>query len=74
MIGREHKKLRMRKQILFIVLAALFLASADPIHAQQTGKVFRIGFLDSSTASGMAVLVEVLRQELGKLGWVEGKI
>ena len=26
--------------------------------AQKTGKVFRIGFLDSSTASGMAVLVD----------------
>jgi putative ABC transport system substrate-binding protein len=41
--------------------------------AQQAGKIFRIGFLDSSTASGMAVLVEAFRQELSKLGWVEGK-
>ena len=41
--------------------------------AQQTGKIFRIGFLDPSTASGSAVLVEVFRQELSKLGWIEGK-
>ena len=41
--------------------------------AQQTGKIFRIGFLDSSTASGSAVLVEAFRQELSKLGWIEGK-
>jgi len=41
--------------------------------AQQTGKIFRIGFLDSSTASGIAVLSEAFRQELSKLGWVEGK-
>ena len=41
--------------------------------AQQTGKIFRIGFLDASTASGSAVLVEAFRQELSKLGWIEGK-
>ena len=41
--------------------------------AQQTGKVPRIGFLDPSTASGSAVLWEAFRQELSKLGWIEGK-
>jgi len=45
-------------------------SSAD---AQQAGKVFRIGFLDSSTASGSAVLTEAFWQELRKLGWIEGK-
>jgi putative tryptophan/tyrosine transport system substrate-binding protein len=42
-------------------------------HAQQPGKVARIGFLDPSTASGSAVLLEAFRQELSKLGWIEGK-
>ena len=37
------------------------------------GKIFRIGFLDKSTASGSAVLLEAFRQELSKLGWIEGK-
>ena len=41
--------------------------------AQQAGKIFRIGFLDTSTASGSAVLLEAFRQELSKLGWIEGK-
>ena len=41
--------------------------------AQQPGKIFRIGFLDASTASGSAVLFEAFRQELSKLGWIEGK-
>ena len=41
--------------------------------AQQSGKVLRIGFLDASTTSGTAVLVEAFRQELTKLGWIEGK-
>ncbi|MGN6732335.1 MAG: ABC transporter substrate-binding protein [Candidatus Binatia bacterium] len=41
--------------------------------AQQPGKIFRIGILDPSTASGSAVLWEALRQELSKLGWIQGK-
>jgi hypothetical protein len=41
--------------------------------AQQTAKVARIGYLDSSTASGSAVLLEAFRQEMRKLGWIEGK-
>ena len=41
--------------------------------AQQPAKISRIGFLDPSTASGSAVLLEAFRQELSKLGWIEGK-
>jgi putative ABC transport system substrate-binding protein len=41
--------------------------------AQQPRKIFRIGFLDVSTASGSAVLLDAFRQELSKLGWIEGK-
>jgi hypothetical protein len=44
-----------------------------PVQAQQSGKMIRIGFLDPSTASGSAVLVDAFRQELSKLGWIEGK-
>jgi putative ABC transport system substrate-binding protein len=40
--------------------------------AQQTGKVFRIGFLDRSTASS-ALNVNTLREELSRLGWIDGK-
>jgi len=54
-------------------LATFFLATASLAEAQQAGKIFRIGFLDASTASGMAVLVKVFLQELSKLGWIEGK-
>jgi hypothetical protein len=42
--------------------------------AQQAGKIFRIGYLDSSTAAGSAVLVKAFREELSKLVWSEGKI
>jgi len=51
------------------MLFALYL----PADAQQTGKIPRIGFLDNSTASGSAVSLEAFRQEMSKLGWIEGK-
>src|SRR5215472_455924 len=60
------------KDTIFPVWAMIF-ALCGSVEAQQTGKVLRIGFLDGSTASGMAVLVDAFRQELSKLGWVEGK-
>jgi putative tryptophan/tyrosine transport system substrate-binding protein len=63
----------MMKTILFWLLATAILNSAPAAEAQETGKVHRIGYLDASTASGMAVLLEAFRQELSKLGWIEGK-
>jgi putative ABC transport system substrate-binding protein len=64
----------LKKKIVFFVLANLLLAVVQLADAQQSGKLFRIGFLDPSTASGVAVLVDTFRQELNKLGWIEGKI
>jgi len=51
----------------------LLFALCLPAHAQQAGKIFRIGFLDPSTASGSAVLLKTFWQEMNKLGWIEGK-
>jgi putative ABC transport system substrate-binding protein len=56
-----------------VLIAVVLLAVAVIAAAQQTGKVPRIGFLDASTASSSAVLVNAFRQELSKLGWIEGK-
>ena len=61
------------KRIFSFALCAMLFALCSSAEAQQTGKIFRIGFLDPSTASGSAVLVEAFRQELSKLGWIEGK-
>ena len=63
----------MGKKIIAVLLVGLTLASVHLADAQQPGKIFRIGFLDISTASGMAVLLEAFRQELSKLGWIEGR-
>ena len=47
----------MNKKITILALSAMLFALSLPAAAQQTGKIARIGFLDSSTASGSAVLV-----------------
>ena len=68
-----EKRKNMKKKITVLTLCAMLFALCCSADAQQTGKIFRIGFLDASTASGSAVLVDAFRQELSKLGWIEGK-
>ncbi len=63
----------MKRNMIVLALSAMLFALCGSVDAQQAGKIFRIGFLDSSTASGMAGLLEAFRQELSKLGWIEGK-
>jgi putative tryptophan/tyrosine transport system substrate-binding protein len=63
----------MTKKIILLALCSLLLAPCSSAHAQQPGKIPRIGFLDTSTASASAVRLEGFWQELRKLGYVEGK-
>ena len=63
----------MMKSVLFWLLAIVFLIIAPDADAQQPGKILRIGFLDASTAAGMAGLLEAFQQQMRKLGWIEGK-
>jgi len=63
----------MSKRILVFCFLITVLLITGSSQAQQTGKIFRIGFLDASTASGSAVLVDAFRRELNKLGWTDGK-
>ena len=69
----RKSKLQNRKWVGLFAIALTFLFGEAAAQAQQPGKIFRIGFLDPSTASGSAVRWEALRQELSKLGWIEGK-
>jgi putative ABC transport system substrate-binding protein len=62
-----------RKWVGFIALDVALTFGGAVASAQQAGKLFRIGFLDPSNASGSAGLLETFRQELRKLGWIEGK-
>src|SRR5215475_12059373 len=63
----------MKKAAVPILVAVVMLALGVTAEAQQPKKVPRIGFLDNSTASGSAVLLDAFRQELNRLGWIEGK-
>jgi putative ABC transport system substrate-binding protein len=56
-----------------ITLCALLFALGATANAQQMGKVFRIGYLDPSTRANSAETLEAFRQEISKLGWIEGK-
>jgi putative tryptophan/tyrosine transport system substrate-binding protein len=69
----ERAGKNMKLKIIVFTLCAILFVLCGSVDAQQTGKVFRIGFLDSSSASGSAVLVDAFRQELSKLGWTEAK-
>ena len=63
----------MNKKITVLTLCATLLALCGSTEAQQASKVARIGYLDDSITSRLAVRLEMLRQELSKLGWNEGK-
>src|SRR5262245_32238811 len=63
----------MKRKITVLALSTMLFAICGSVEAQQTSKIFKIGCLDNSTASGSAVLLDAFRQELGKLGWIEGK-
>jgi putative ABC transport system substrate-binding protein len=52
------------------LLPTVFLLSVSLVQAQQPGKVPRIGFVSSGSAS---VRIEGLRQGLREFGWIEGK-
>src|ERR1051326_6632180 len=60
----------MRKIISTFSLIMMALACVHDASAQQPGKVFRIGYLDPAASN---VLLAAFRQELSKLGWIEGK-
>jgi hypothetical protein len=63
----------MKKHILALSFGAMLFALCGSADAQQTSKVPRIGYLENSTASGSAVLVDAFRQELNKLAGLREK-
>ena len=61
----------MSKKIRAWLLVTFFLATASPVEAQQQSKIPRVGFLRAVKAEES--YAEAFRQELQKLGYVEGK-
>ena len=64
----------MKKKITVLTLCATLFALCVAADAQQPGKIFRIGFLDNSTASGSAVVVDAFRLNCASLDGLKEKI
>ena len=64
---------QVKKKITVLALGAMLFALCVSVASAAAGKIFRIGYLDSSTAAGSAVRREAFWQEMRKLGWIEGK-
>src|SRR5437899_11284632 len=62
-----------KRKLGSFALCAMLSALCASAEAQQPTRGVRIGYLDNSTAAGSAVLLDAFRQELNKLGWIEGK-
>jgi len=58
---------------LIVALGASALTAPLASSAQQQGKVWRIGFLGVTSASGYASELEAIRQRLRDLGYAEGR-
>jgi putative ABC transport system substrate-binding protein len=63
----------MRKKIVGLSLTAMLFVLSFSVEAQGPEKSARIGYLEDGTAAGRAELLEVFRQQMSQLGWVEGK-
>jgi putative ABC transport system substrate-binding protein len=63
----------MTKQILGFVLSALLFALCVPVSAQQSKKIYRIGYLSSLDSVDESERVEAVRLGLRELGYTEGQ-
>ena len=63
----------LKKKIFLFLSATFYLLFVNVAHAQQVGKVPRIGFLSPFSPSATALWLQAFRQGLLDLGWVEGK-
>ena len=64
----------MRKAQIAVVVFAVAIFFAPPVaHAQQAGKIPRIGVLFAPTPAAAARSLEAFRQGLREYGYVEGK-
>ena len=56
-----------------ILVAAMMLTVAVLVEAQQPAGISRIGFLATTSASNISARLEIFRQRLRELGYVQGK-
>ena len=63
----------MGKKITILAITFAIVAFTQPAYAQQTGKVYRIGFLTSGPVTSYKHRLAAFRDGLRSLGYVEGK-
>jgi putative tryptophan/tyrosine transport system substrate-binding protein len=69
----DEKKKCVRKKIFALTLGVLLFALCFPAQAQQTAKVYRLGYLTAARLSAIPQRIEAFRQGLRDLGYIEGK-
>jgi putative ABC transport system substrate-binding protein len=69
--AQQHKKTGLKAMLRSILIGVLLTVSVA--EAQHAGKIFRVGYLDPSSASTTAGLIDAFREQMHKLGWSEGK-
>ena len=63
----------MKRREFTILLAGTIVFQPNPLRAQQSGRIFKIGHLESSTPSNSPHLLGAFRDRLRELGYVEGQ-
>jgi putative ABC transport system substrate-binding protein len=63
----------MKRKITVLTLCAMLFALCFPAQAQQTTKIPRIGYLALASLAALSTRIELFRQGLRELGYVEGK-
>jgi putative ABC transport system substrate-binding protein len=69
-VGQGSRK---KGTIFSLASCTLLFALNISAHGQQAGKIARIGFLDTSTASESSLRLKAFWQEIDRLGWIQGK-
>lgn len=68
-----RRNVRDEPQMRAIVIALLLLTALPETGAQQTEKLWRIGYLDQGSALGNKVYLDAFRQGLRERRWMEGE-
>jgi ABC-type uncharacterized transport system substrate-binding protein len=70
---REATGVSRRGKLVNVALATLLFALSSSAEAQQSTKIYRIGYLTAASLSDIADRAQAFRQGLRELGYVEGK-
>jgi ABC-type uncharacterized transport system substrate-binding protein len=72
-VSSEESRENMKRKITVLTLCAMLFALCFPAQAQQTTKIPRIGYLALASLAALSTRIELFRQGLRELGYVEGK-